>query len=63
MNVDWFRPYTETGNGIHLLPSPVKREWVIECDSCMTGGGAFTEEKCYTEAYTPEFTHACPPHS
>ena len=24
------------------------------------GGGAFSEERCYVEAYTPEFTHAYP---
>ena len=44
-DIDWFHAYAEQGNGIHLLPPPpVRRIWVIECDSCLTGGGVFSEK-------------------
>ena len=39
-DVGWFCAYAEQGNGVHLLPPPIRREWVIECDSCLMGGGS-----------------------
>ena len=33
---------------------------MIECDSCWTGGGAFSEERCYAEEYSPDFVQAYP---
>ena len=33
---------------------------MIECDSCLTGGSAFSEGCCYAKAYSPDFTHAYP---
>ena len=43
----WFRRYAREGNGVHLLPPPVRPVWVIECDSCLTGGGTYTSVLCY----------------
>ena len=56
-DIRWFRAYAKRGNGIHLLPPPIRREWVIEC---LTGGGAFSEERCYAEEYSPDFIQAYP---
>ena len=59
-DVQWFRAYAEPGNGVHLLPPPVRREWVIKCDSCLTGGGAFSKEHCYAEEYSLDFIRVYP---
>ena len=45
---------------VHLLPPAIRREWVIEFDSCLMGrGGAFSEERCFPE-YNPDFIQAYP---
>ena len=60
-DVAWFRRYAREGNGVHLLPPPEWPVWVIECDSYLTGGGAFTTSRCYSEAYSAAFMAAFPP--
>ena len=43
-----------------MLHPPVRPAWVIECDSCLTWGGAFTTYRCYCEAYTAAFMATFP---
>ena len=60
-DVRWFRDYVERANSVYLLPPPIRREWVIECDSCLTGGGGvFSKERCFAEEYNPDFIQAYP---
>jgi hypothetical protein len=50
----WFVVYAEQTNGIHLIE--MAREVVtLECDSCMSGGGAFTDTDYYAIAYPEDF--------
>ena len=60
LDVGWFRCLGRKGNMIHLLSSPVGPIWVIECDSCLTGSGAFTTSCCFTGVYSPAFMVAFP---
>ena len=38
-----------------LLPPPELERWEIECDSSLTGGGAFSKARFFTEQYNSEF--------
>ena len=51
-----FSRYAAESNGVTLLPPQTQEEWVIECDSCLTGGGAFSRDHYFSEKYTQEFT-------
>ena len=55
-DVQWFLQYAKLSNGITLLPPAYPHEWIIECDSCMTGGGAFSKTHYFTEKYSTAFT-------
>ena len=51
----WFIKCASSLNGIMLLPPPTLERWEIECDSSLTGGGAFSPEKFFKEEYSEEF--------
>ena len=54
-DIDWFLRFSETSNGICLLPPPILTNWEIECDSTLLAGGAYSKDKFYMERYTPQF--------
>ena len=60
LDVEWFGCLAHKGTGVHLPSAPVWPVWVIECNSCLTRGGAFTTSRCFAEAYSPAFMAACP---
>ena len=50
-DVAWFVAYAASTNGIVLLPAEEKTTWVIECDSSLTGGGAYSGTHYYGAEY------------
>ena len=42
LDLAWFETFSHLYNGIQLLPPPSRTSWVIECDSNLHGGGAFS---------------------
>ena len=59
-DVHWFRDYASSANGVAVIPPRHLTQWVIECDSCMSGGGAFSPELFYAEQYDYDFTQRFP---
>ena len=55
-DIKWFSRYARESNGVNLIPPSVQPVCIMECDSCMTGGGAYSSKKYYAEQYTREFT-------
>ena len=55
-DIRWFSRYAAESNGVTLLPTRTQEEWVIECDSCLTGGGAFSRDTYFAEKYNRAFT-------
>ena len=55
-DVRWFCEYARRSNGIYLIPPMDLTPWQIECDSCMSGGGAYSPKQYYAEGYDQEFT-------
>ena len=55
-DIMWFSRYAKESNGVTLIPPPVRPIWLIECDSCLTGGGAYSQTSYFAEQYTREFT-------
>ena len=43
-----------------MLPPAVPTPFVIECDSCLTGGGAFSQTHYYAEQYPSAYMRALP---
>ena len=56
ININWFLRYAETTNGLILLHPPPAQLWIIECDSTLTGGGAYSPTHYITEGYPHSFT-------
>ena len=50
-DVRWFLEYADSTNGLVLLKSEQREHWVIECDSSLAAGGAFSAQKYYGTPY------------
>ena len=59
-DVIWFRDYAAASNGVCIIPPVITETFNIECDSCLTGGGAFSPSHYYAEQYTPAYMTAIP---
>jgi len=59
-DVAWFQNCASHSNGIQLIPSPNRSTWVIECDSCLTGGGAFSHTRYFSERYSRKHRETYP---
>ena len=44
-DVKWFIDYATTTNGVVLLPQEERRTWLIECDSTLQAGGAYSSTR------------------
>ena len=53
-DVRWFVDYAASTNGLVLLKSLEREHWVIECDSSMAAGGAFSAKEYYGTMYPNE---------
>ena len=51
LDLDWFINFANIYNGLQLLPPPVRQDWIIECDSTLEGGGAFSPTHFYGISY------------
>ena len=51
-DVSWFLTFAQHSNGIVLIPVPLKTPWLLECDSSLTGAGAFSPTHYYMEEYS-----------
>ena len=51
MDISWFLTYAQTMNGLVLLCPPLLKTWMIECDSTLKGGGAYSPTQYFTEEY------------
>lgn len=54
-DLTWFIKCAKTLNGVQLLPPPQLQSWVIESDSSLTGGGAFSPSAYFAEEYGQEY--------
>ena len=54
-DVSWFRQFAKQFNGVSLIPPKVPPVWLIECDSCLTGGGAYSPKTYFAEEYDHDF--------
>lgn len=52
-DLTWFITFLRTYNGRSLIVTG-EPDIVIEADSCMSGRGAWSNEKCYTYEYAPD---------
>ena len=55
-DVAWFITFAKSFNGIVLLPKTHRKVWQIECDSTLSGGGAFSSSHYYAVRYPQELT-------
>ena len=55
-DVKWFTQYAVSSNGLVLLEQEEKEHWVIECDSSMKAGGAFSALNYYGCPYPSDIT-------
>ena len=53
-DIEWFKMYAKTSNGLVLLQSGPKQHWIIECDSSLTGARAYSQSHYYSEVYGPD---------
>ena len=54
-DIKWFIHFASQFNGLILLPTKPKTTFIIECDACLSGGGAFSNGKYFSEVFTKEF--------
>ena len=57
MDVAWFVLFATSFNGTVLLPDNEKSHWTIECDSSLTGSGAFSKTHYFAIKYTRALTN------
>ena len=50
-DVKWFLAFAQKTNGLILLRTEPRQPWVIECDSSLRGGGAYSETHYYSAEY------------
>ena len=55
-DISWFCNSARRYNGARLLPTKEKTTWLIECDSTLQGGGAYSQEKYYHQKYNKDLT-------
>ena len=60
LDIQWFRRYARDANGIVQIPEAPRTTWVIECDSSLQGGGAYSPTHFYAEHYDLGYTTANP---
>ena len=53
-DINWFTFFADSFNGIFLLPPKQKQVWLVECDSSLTGGGAYSKTYFYAQKYNQE---------
>ena len=51
LDLSWFEKFAHKYNGVQLLPSGSRKEWVLECDSTLQGRVAFSQTKFYGITY------------
>ena len=51
LDLMWFIKFAKLYNGIQLLPTAPRLEWVIECDASLSGAGAFAPSNYYGIVY------------
>ena len=54
LNLELFQKFASSFNGVQLLPAAPRKSWVIECDSTLQGGGAYSQVAYYTVNYPTE---------
>ena len=54
-DISWFIESAKALNGVFLIPPKVLKEWRIECDSSLLGGGAFSPTHFYSEVYKEDY--------
>ena len=59
-DIQWFRAYAAASNGVSLLPPKASPRYIIECDSCMSGAGAYSKHWYFAEQYSLEFRQDFP---
>ena len=59
-DVRWFHEYALASNGVYIIPPVHPESFLIECDSCLTEGGAFSPTHYYAERYTSAYMRALP---
>ena len=55
-DIKWFLEYARQSNGKVLLKTAEKAPWIIECDSSMKAGGAFSKNHYYGKTYPTDMT-------
>ena len=55
-DIRWFLEYASRSNGKVLLKSEPKTPWIIECDSSLKAGGAFSKTMYYGKEYPMHIT-------
>ena len=54
-DIIWFIKFAQLLNGVVLIPPTQPITWVIECDSSLSGAGAFSDTHFYAEKYTNNY--------
>ena len=52
-DIKWFENFASLYNGVYLLPTKQKQQWVIESDACLEAGGAWSETKFFSQTFSP----------
>ena len=55
-DIKWFLEYARRSNGKVLLKTAEKAPWIIECDSSLRAGGAFSKDHYYGKEYPAVIT-------
>ena len=55
-DIKWFLEFARQSNGKVLLKTVEKEPWIIECDSSMKAGGAFSKHLYYGKEYPDHIT-------
>ena len=58
-DINWFIEYTECSNGLVLLHPQLQHEWIMECDSSLTGTSVYSKSHCISELYPKDFSERC----
>ena len=54
LDLEWFQKFTSSHNGIQLLPPAPRKEWLLECNSTLQAGGAYSPVAYYSVQYPQE---------
>ncbi len=50
-DLQWFKDHLPQANGVYMMDTPRAAHSTLECDSCMTGGGAIWQSFCHHTEY------------